>query len=84
MEVAPNHDAFLKGVPDGALVIGPRLLKHLVEQVGPSGRLPRVPVLGGSDKICVGGVSICLRLLLGLLLSAALGGRLGTSSCWRP
>jgi hypothetical protein len=77
MEVAPKHDAFLKGVLDGALVIGARLLEHLVEQVGPSGRLPRVPVLGGSDNICVGGVALCLRLLLGLLLRAALGRRLG-------
>jgi hypothetical protein len=77
MEVAPKHDAFLKGVLDGALVIGARLLEHLVEQVGPSGRLPRVPVLGGSDKICVGGVALCLRPLLGLLLRAALGGCLG-------
>jgi hypothetical protein len=34
-------------------------------------------VLGGGDKICVGGISFCLRLLLGLLLRAALGGRLG-------
>jgi hypothetical protein len=77
MEVAPKHDAFLKGVLDGTLMIGARLLKHLVEQVGPSGRLPRVPVLGSGDKICVGGVALCLRLLLGLLLCAALGGRLG-------
>jgi hypothetical protein len=77
MEVAPKHDTFLKGVLDGALVIGARLLEHLVEQVGPSGRLPRVPVLGGSDKICVGGIALCLRLLLGRLLRAALGGRLG-------
>jgi hypothetical protein len=77
MEVAPKHDAFLKGVLDGTLIIGARLLEHLVEQVGPSGRLPRVPVLGGSDKICVGGVALCLQLILGLLLCAALGGRLG-------
>jgi hypothetical protein len=77
MEVAPKHDAFLKGVLDGTLVIGARLLEHLVEQVGPSGRLPRVPVLGGSDKICVGGVALRLRLLFGLLLRAPLGGRLG-------
>jgi hypothetical protein len=77
MEVAPKHDAFLKGVLDGTLVIGTRLLKHLVEQVGPSGRLPRVPVLGGGDKICIGGVAFRLRLLLGLLLRATLGGRLG-------
>jgi hypothetical protein len=34
-------------------------------------------VLGGSDKICVGGGAFRLRLLLGLLLRAALGGRLG-------
>jgi hypothetical protein len=34
-------------------------------------------VLGGSDKICVDGVVLCLRLLLGLLLRAVLGGRLG-------
>jgi hypothetical protein len=77
MEVAPKHDAFLKGVLDGTLVIGARLLEHLVEQVGPSGRLSRVPVLGSSDKISVSGVALCLQLLLGLLLRAPLGGRLG-------
>jgi hypothetical protein len=77
MDVAPKHDAFLKGVLDGTLVIGARLLEHLVEQVGPSGRFPRVPVLGGSDKICVGGVALRLRLLFRLLLRATLGGRLG-------
>jgi hypothetical protein len=60
MEVAPKHDALLKGVLDGTLVIGARLLEHLVEQVGPCGRLPRVPVLGSGDKICVGSVALCL------------------------
>ena len=77
MEVAPKHDAFLKGVLDRTLVIGTRILEHLIEQVGPSRRLPRVPVLSGGDKIYVGGVVFRLRLLLGLLLRAALGGRLG-------
>jgi hypothetical protein len=76
MEVVPKHDAFLKGVLDGTLAIGARLLEHLVEQVGPSRRLPRVPVLSSSDKIRVSGVALCLRLLLGLLLCAPLGGRL--------
>jgi hypothetical protein len=37
MEVAPKHDALLKGVLDGTLMIGARLLEHLVEQVGASG-----------------------------------------------
>jgi hypothetical protein len=73
VEAAPKHDALLKGVLDGTLMIGARLLEHLVELVGPSGRLPRVPVLGGGDKVCVGGVAFCLRLLL----RAALNGRLG-------
>jgi hypothetical protein len=77
MEVALKHDALLKGVLDGTLMIGARLLEHLVEKVGPSGRLPRVPVLGGGDKICVGGVVFRLRLLLALLLCVALSGRLG-------
>jgi hypothetical protein len=77
MEVAPKHDTFLKGVLDGTLVIGARFLEHLVEQVGPSWRLPRVPMLGGSDKICVGGVAFRLRLLFRLLIRATLGGRLG-------
>jgi hypothetical protein len=77
MEVAPKHDTFLKGVLDGALVIGARLLEYFVEHVGPLGRLPRVPVLDSGDKICVGSVALCLRLLLGLLLRVALGGRLG-------
>jgi hypothetical protein len=57
-------------------VIGARLLEHLVECVGPSGRLPRVPVLGSSDEIRVNGVALCLCLLLGLLLRATLNGRL--------
>jgi hypothetical protein len=40
VEVALKHDALLKGVLDGTLMIGARLLEHLVEQVGASGRLP--------------------------------------------
>jgi hypothetical protein len=31
VEVAPKHDALLKGVFDGTLMIGARLLEHLVE-----------------------------------------------------
>jgi hypothetical protein len=31
MEVVPKHDTFLKGVLDGTLVIGARLLEPLVE-----------------------------------------------------
>jgi hypothetical protein len=77
VEVAPEHDTFFKGVLDGTLVVGARLLEHLVEQVGPSERLPWVPVFGSSDEIRVSGVALCLRLLLGLLLRATLGGRLG-------
>jgi hypothetical protein len=77
VEVAPEHVAFLKGVLDRTPVIGARLLEHLVEHVGPSGRLTRVPTLGSGDEIRVDGVALRLRLLLGLLLRAALGGRLG-------
>jgi hypothetical protein len=77
VEVAPKHDALLKGVLDGTLMIGARLLEHLVEQVGASRRLPRVLVLGGGDKVCVGGVAFRLQLLLSLLLGVALSGRLG-------
>jgi hypothetical protein len=67
----------LKGVLDGSLMIGARLLEHLVEQVGASGRFPRVLVLSGDDKVRVGGVAFRLRLLLVLLLGAALSGHLG-------
>ena len=77
MEVATKHDTFLKGMLDGTLVIGARFLEHLVEQVGPSRRLLRVPVFDSSDEIRVSGVALCLCLLLGLLLRATLGGRLG-------
>jgi hypothetical protein len=77
VEVAPKHDALLKGVLDGTLMIGARLLEHLVKQVGACRRLPRVPVLGGGDKVCIGGVAFRLRLLLALLIGAALSGRLG-------
>jgi hypothetical protein len=73
MEVAPKHDAFLKGVLDGTLVIGARLLEHLVEQVGPFERLPRVPVLDSSDEIRINGVTLRLRLLLRAALSGCLG-----------
>jgi hypothetical protein len=34
-------------------------------------------VFDSSDEICVSGVALCLCLLLGLLLRATLGGRLG-------
>src|SRR5688572_33244949 len=51
VEVAPKHDALFKGVLDGPLMIGARLLEHLVEEVGTSGGLPRVLVLGDSDKV---------------------------------
>jgi hypothetical protein len=77
VEVAPKHDALLKGVLDGALMIKARLLEHLVKQVGASGRLPRVLVLSGGDEVCVDGIAFRLRLLLALLLRAALSGRLG-------
>jgi hypothetical protein len=58
-------------------MIGARLLEHLVEEIGASGRFSRVLVLSGGDKVRVGGVAFCLRLLLAFLLGAALSGRLG-------
>jgi hypothetical protein len=63
-------------------VIGTRLLEHLVEEVGTSGGFPRVLVLGGGDKVCVGGVAFRLRLLLAFLLGAALSRRLGSIFRW--
>jgi hypothetical protein len=53
-------------------MIGARLLEHLVEGIGTSGRFPRVLVLGGGDKVRVGGVAFRLRLLLAFLLGVAL------------
>jgi hypothetical protein len=72
VEVTPKHGALLKGVPNGPLMIGARLLEHLVKEVGTSGGFPRVLVLGGGDKVRVGGVAFRLRLLLAFLLGAAL------------
>jgi hypothetical protein len=72
VKVAPKHGALLKGVHDGPLIIGSRLLEHLVEEVGTSRGFPRVLVLGGGDKVRVGGVALRLRLLLAFLLGAAL------------
>jgi hypothetical protein len=60
MEVAPEHDTFFEGVLDGTLVIGARLLEHLVERADPSRMFPRVPVLGRSDEIRVNGVALRL------------------------
>jgi hypothetical protein len=72
VKVTPKHGALLKGVLDGPLMIGARLLEHLIEEVGTSGRFPRVLVLGGGDKVHVGSVALRLRLLLAFLLGAAL------------
>jgi hypothetical protein len=72
VEVALKHGALLKGVLDRPLMIGARLLEHLVEKVGTSGGFPRVLVLGGGDKVRVGGIAFRLRLLLAFLLGAAL------------
>jgi hypothetical protein len=77
VKVAPKHDALLEGVLDGPLMIGAQLLEHLVEDIGTSGRFPRVLVLSGGDKVRIGGVAFRLRLLLALLLGVALSGRLG-------
>jgi hypothetical protein len=82
VKVAPKHGALLKGVLDGPLMIGARLLEHLVEEIGTSGRFLRVLVLGGGDKVRIGGVSFRLRLLLAFLLGAALSGRLGDIFRW--
>jgi hypothetical protein len=54
VKVAPKHDALLKGVLDGPLMIGARLLEHLVEEIGTPRRFPRVLVLRGGDKVRVG------------------------------
>jgi hypothetical protein len=77
VKVAPKHGALLKGVLDGPLMIGAQLFEHLVEEIGASGRFPRVLVLSGGDKVHVGGVAFRLRLLLAFLLGAALSGRVG-------
>jgi hypothetical protein len=58
-------------------MIGERLLEHLVEEIGASGRFPRVLALSSGDNVRVGGVAFCLRLLLAFLLGAALSGCLG-------
>jgi hypothetical protein len=82
VEVAPKHDGLLESVLDGPLMIGARLLEHLVEEVSTSGGLPRVLVLGGGDKVRVGGVAFRLRLLLAFLLGAALSRCLGSLLRW--
>jgi hypothetical protein len=72
VKVAPKHGALLKGVLDGPLMIGARLLEHHVEEIGTSERFPRVLVLGSGDKVRIGGGAFRLRLLLAFLLGAAL------------
>jgi hypothetical protein len=84
MEVAPKHDALLEGVLDGPLMIGARLLEHLVEEVSTSGGLLRVLVLGGGDKVRVGGVAFRLRLFLPFFLAPLGVDASGASSGGRP
>jgi hypothetical protein len=69
-------------VLDGPLMIGARLLEHLVEEVGTSGGLPRVLVLGGGDKVRVSGVAFRLQFLLAFLLGATRSRRLGSIFRW--
>jgi hypothetical protein len=64
VKVASKHDALLKGVLDGPLMIGARLLEHLIEEIGTPRRFPRVLVLSSGDKIRVSGVAFRLRLLV--------------------
>ena len=61
VEMAPKHDTLLKGVLDGPLMIGARLLEHLIEEIDTSRRFLRVLVLSGGDKVRVGGVAFHLR-----------------------
>src|SRR5688572_18611740 len=72
VEMTPKHNALLEGVLDGPLMVGARLLEHLVEEVCTSRGLPRVLILGGGDKVRVGGVAFRLRLLLGAARSRRL------------
>jgi hypothetical protein len=60
VKVASKQDALLKGVLDGPLMVGARLLEHLIEEIGTSKRFPRVLVLSGGDKVRVGGVAFRL------------------------
>src|SRR5688500_9372112 len=82
VEMTPKHNALLEGVLDGPRMGGARLLAHLVEEVCTSGALPRVLILGGGDKVRVGGVAFRLRLLLAFLLGAARSRRLGSFFRW--
>src|SRR6187455_3548330 len=82
VEVTPKHNALLEGVLDGPLMVGARLLEHLVEEVCTSRGLPRVLILGGGDKVHVSGVAFRLRLLLAFLLGAARSRRLGSFFRW--
>jgi hypothetical protein len=53
VKVAPKHGALLKVVLNGPLMIGARLLEHLVEEIDAPGRFPRVLVLSSGDKVRV-------------------------------
>jgi hypothetical protein len=57
-------------------------LSILSKRLAPPGGVPRVLVLGGGDKVRVGDVAFRLRLLLALLLGAALSWRFGGIFRW--
>ena len=73
-----------KGVLDGPLMIGARLLEHLVEEVGTSGRFPRVLVLDGGDKVRVGGGAFRFDFFLPFFLALRGVDASGASSDGRP
>ena len=84
MEVAPKHDALLEGVLDGPLMIGARLLEHLVEEVSTSGGLPRVLVLGGGDKSASAASRFACDFFLPFFLAPRGVDASGVSSDGRP
>jgi hypothetical protein len=78
VEIAPKHVTFLKGMLDGALVVGARPFEHLVKHVGTLEGASRVSLVHSGDKISLEGFVLPLwRLILLVPPWVALGGCIG-------
>jgi hypothetical protein len=84
MEVAPKHDAFLKGVLDGTLVIGARLLEHLVEQLAPPGGFRGFLCSAAATRSMSAASRFTCDFFFAFFFVPRWADASGTSSYWRP
>jgi hypothetical protein len=84
MEVASKHDAFLKGVLDGTLMIGARLLELLSNRLAPPGGFRRFLCSAAATRSASAASRFACDFFLAIFFVPHWADDSGMSSCWRP